>query len=124
VVAFVVDKPIDHVLLALWPATARSGEDMRGRRVDSECEEIRRFGEVGYEAAMEDEVDENENVHQEDQEQDNDPASCSSVFDTARGVLLGSDRRVEVLALILVDDGMCVVLQQCQQDVIQTINCK
>lgn len=98
VLAFVVYEPINGVLFAFWSAAATSGKSLAGRAVDGEGEEVGRFRVVGDEAAVEDEVDENEDVQDEDQKEDGHPC-FRGVIDTARGVLLGHDGRVEVLRL-------------------------
>lgn len=75
VVALGVDEPVDLVLLPLGPAAAAAGEQVRGRRVDGEGEEVRGLGEVGHEAAVGEEVDEDEDVEEEDEEQDDHEAA-------------------------------------------------
>ena len=59
---------------------------------------------------MEEEVDEDEDVHEEDEEEDHHPAFGGGV-DAARGVLLGCYCGVEVLGLEFVEHGSGVVLR-------------
>jgi hypothetical protein len=58
---------------------------------------------------VENEVDEYANVHDEDEEQDNDPGSGNTGL-AAGGVLLGFEGGVEVLCLELVELGAGVIL--------------
>jgi len=67
VVSFMVNEPVDHVLFAFGPTATRSSEYMRGWRVDGKGKEVGWFGEIGHEAAVEDEVDQDEDVHEEDE---------------------------------------------------------
>lgn len=82
---------------------------MRRRRVDSKGEEVGWFGEVSHKAAMKDEINQDKDIHGENQGQDYDPGFRGSI-DTARSVLLSSQSSVEVLGLITVGVEVSVVL--------------
>jgi hypothetical protein len=110
VLPLVVDKPVDHVLLAFGPAAAGASEDVGWRRVDGEGEEIRRFRKVRHEAAVEEKVREDKDVHDKDKEQNYDPA-FGSVIDPTRSILLRSDGCPEVLGLRFLQNGHRVVLR-------------
>lgn len=59
---------------------------------------------------MENEVDEYEDVHEENEKQDDDPAYCVGGFYAPGGVLLGADGGVEELGSCLGGDGICFLL--------------
>ena len=59
---------------------------------------------------MQDEVDQNEDVHDEDQNKNYEPA-FRGVVDAARGILLGFERGIEVLCLGLFKYGGSIVLR-------------
>jgi hypothetical protein len=108
-VSFGVDKPADFVLFAFGTATAGACEMMRWRRVDGEGEEILGFGIVGDETTVEDEVNEDEDVHKENEEQNYDPG-FGSVIHPSRCILLGRYSGVEILVLMSLDDWIGVIL--------------
>jgi hypothetical protein len=58
---------------------------------------------------VEDEVDKDEHVHGED-ERKNDYPCFRSAWHATGCILLGFERRVEVLGLVLVEIRICVVL--------------
>lgn len=114
-IPFVIYEPVDQVLLAFRTATTRSGEDVRRRGVDGKRKEIWRFREVGDKAAVDNEVYEDENVHQENEHQNNHPSSRRGILDATRSVLLSSDIGIEVLTLLLFDDGARVIPRVCHE---------
>ena len=82
---------------------------MRRGRVDGEGEEVRRFAEVRHQSAVEDEVDEDEDVHGKDESKYEYP--CFGSAGHAPGcILLGFERGVEVLRLVLVEHRVGIVL--------------
>lgn len=105
-----INKPIYHVLFPLGAAATGTREDVRRRRVNSEGEEIRGFGKVRHETAVQDKVDEDEDVHCEDKDEDDDPCARGA-WHAARGVLLRFEGCLEVLGLVFVEGGMGVVLR-------------
>jgi len=108
-IAFCVDEPIHRVMLALWPTATRTREKLRRGRVDGESEQVGRLAEVGDEAFVEEEVDQDTDIHEEDEEEDDHPAFGVGV-DAAGGVLLGGHGGVEVLGLEVVEEGVSKVL--------------
>ncbi|CAI6265693.1 unnamed protein product [Periconia digitata] len=104
VIAFSVDEPVDDELFPFGPAAAGAGEEVGRRGIDREREEVRGFREIRDEASVEEEVDEDEDVHKENEEKDHEPG-FGPVVDAARGVLLRCDGRVEVLGLVLAEFG-------------------
>jgi len=83
---------------------------MRRRRVHSEGEEIGRFGEVGDESSVEKEVDQDEDVHEENQQENDNPAHGDFVAATGP-VLLRLDGGVEVLRLGVFEVVASIVLE-------------
>jgi hypothetical protein len=79
----VVHEPIDIILLAFGAPTTRSSEDVGGWGIDCQGEEVRGLGEVGDEAAVEDEVEQDADVHEKDEEEHDEPAARIGVFDAA-----------------------------------------
>jgi hypothetical protein len=82
-VPLVVDEPVHHVLFAFGAAAAGPRELGRRRRVYGKREEIRWLGEVGHQTPVEHKVYEDEDVHQEDEQEDDDPGAGGSVFNAA-----------------------------------------
>lgn len=104
VVALCVDKPIYDVLFSARATAAGASEEVGRGRVDGEGEEVGGLREVGYEALVEEEVGEDEDVHEEDEEEDGHPGFGGRV-DAARGILLRFDGAVEVLEGVVVEHG-------------------
>lgn len=111
VFALMVHEPIDHVLLAFRPSTTASSQCLTWWTVDGQREKVRGFGEVSDETPVEDEVDQNKNVHKKDQEKNNHP-SFGRVIDSARGILLCHNSRVKILLLWLFQLWFRIVLHE------------
>lgn len=114
VVAFRVDEPVDDVLFASWSTSARARKQVRGGRIHGECKEVGRFGEVGDEALVEEEIRQDKDIHQEHEDQDEHPP-FGHVVNTARSVLLGFEGAIKVLPSVVVEkrDVGGVVLSTC-----------
>jgi hypothetical protein len=65
--AFMVNEPVYRVLFAFWTSTTASCQSLTWRRVNSQSEQVGWFGKVGDEAAMKNEVDKDEDVHEKHQ---------------------------------------------------------
>ena len=65
--AFMINEPIHHVLFAFRTSTTASCQSLTWRRVNSQSEQVGWFGKVGDKAAMKNEVDKDEDVHEKHQ---------------------------------------------------------
>lgn len=107
--AFMIDKPVDHVLLAFRASTAASRKSLTRRRVHSQCEEIRRFRKISDKTAMEGEVEKDENVQEKNKKENDDPG-FGWIVDAAGCILLCDNRCIEVLCLRVLKHRLGVIL--------------
>jgi hypothetical protein len=93
-------KPIDHILFALGPTPTTPRQHMTRRAIHRQRKQIRGLAEIRNKAAVQDEIYENEEVHNEDEEEDGHPGAGGGGFDAAGGVLLGAKGSVEELSFV------------------------
>lgn len=111
VAAALADEPLAVPLAAGGATAARAGHGRRGRRVDGQREQVGRLREVGDEAAVEDEVDEAQDVGQEGEDEDEEE-ELLRLARRARGVDALAEGGVEVDGFRGEEDGFLVVLYQ------------
>jgi hypothetical protein len=93
-------KPIHHILFALGPTPTTPRQHMTRRAIHRQRKQIRGLAEIRNKAAVQDEINEHEEVHDEDQEEDGHPGAGGGGFDAPGGVLLGAEGSVEELGFV------------------------
>ena len=108
---FVIDEPVDHILFAFGPSTAASSQSLTRWAVDGQREKVWGLREISDETPVKDEVEQNKDVHKEDQEKDDHPG-FGWVVDSTRRILLCHNGCLEVLLLRFWQLRLIIFLQR------------